>query len=401
MDLDNVKLSIVGLGYVGYPLFKLFSKQFDCIGIDNNIKVIQRLQENESEQGAFCNSLYTTDYVDIANCNIHIVTVPTPIDRFYNPDIKMLKDVCVNLATSMKPGCIIIFESTVAPGTTDEICIPLLEQYSGLKINADFHVGYSPERVNVGDIHHNTANTSKIISASSDYALNVMYILYSAIIDAPIIKATSIKVAEAAKMYENVQRDVLIALANEYSNYCHSEGIDIKEVTACAATKWNFSNALPGLVGGHCIGVDPYYVIDRAQQNGLNLPLIRTAREVNEQSVIKSAYRFIHRVNNNLGNTKSLSLLVLGFSYKQDIGDIRNTKIAKFIELVTPEFSQVNCFDPLVDKQAAKQEYDIDVLTSLDELKPSYNVTIKMHNHTCFAALSVNSEQFYSLDQFL
>ena len=130
MDLDNVKLSIVGLGYVGYPLFKLFSKQFDCIGIDNNIKVIQRLQENESEQGAICNSLYTTDYVDIANCNIHIVTVPTPIDRFNNPDITMLKDVCVNLATSMKPGCIIIFESTVAPGTTDEICIPLLEQYS-------------------------------------------------------------------------------------------------------------------------------------------------------------------------------------------------------------------------------------------------------------------------------
>lgn len=404
MDLDKIKISIIGLGYVGYPLFKLFSKHFECVGLDINAHTIQRIEGKEYEQGisAFMGKVHlTTNYADISDCDVHIVTVPTPIDQDKNPDLSMLMSVCYNLAPYIKEGCTVIFESTVAPGTTDEICIPILEEKSGKKVNADFGVGYSPERVNVGDTTHTTSNTNKIISASSEETLEVIFKLYSSVIDATLVKASSIKVAEAAKMYENVQRDVLIALANEYSQYCHAEDIDIQEVTACASTKWNFSKVYPGLVGGHCIGVDPYYIIDRAKSKNMKMSLINSAREINEDAVLHVARRFINRVKKEFGDTQTKSLLVLGFSYKKDTGDTRNTKIARFIQIVSDKFAIVDCIDPLVDEKLVKREFNISILTTSQQLQPHYDVCIKMLNHSCLNESEYSIGNFYSLEQFL
>lgn len=408
MDSDNIKVSIIGLGYVGLPLLRLFSKHYECVGLDISQQVIQKLQENKPRQGdtldieiTSTTPLYTSNYSDIADCDIHIVTVPTPIDKDRHPDLRMLTSVCIELSPFMKKGCLVVFESTVAPGTTDEVCVPLLEKGSGLKINEDFYVGYSPERINVGDSIHTTANTEKIIAGSSEYALDLVFRLYSSVIEAPLIKATAIKVAEAAKMYENVQRDVLIALSNEYSKYCRAEGIDINEVTACASTKWNFARAYPGLVGGHCIGVDPYYVIDRAEGKGITLRLINSARGINEQTVSNMADLFIEHVSHDIGEIKSKSLLVLGFSYKRNVGDVRNTKVARFIDIVSHRFGLVDCFDPLVDENEVEKEYDMQVLTSMQKLKHHYDVCIKMLDHTCFAKFEHSIDHYYSLEQFL
>lgn len=404
MDLDKIKISIIGLGYVGCPLFRLFSKHFECVGLDMNPDTIQRIKDKEFDQGnpAFMDNVYlTTNYADIADCNVHIITVPTPIDHDKNPDISMLKSACSHLAPYIQEGSIVIFESTVAPGTTDEVCIPILEEKSGKKVNIDFGVGYSPERVNVGDENHSTSNTNKIISASSEQTLDVIFRLYSSVIDAPLVKASSIKVAEAAKMYENVQRDVLIALSNEYSKYCHAEGIDIHEVTSCASTKWNFAKAYPGLVGGHCIGVDPYYVIDRAKSKNVQLSLINSARDINENTVVHVAKRFVNCVKKEIGETQTRTLLVLGFSYKKNIGDIRNTKIEKFLQLVSKEFADVDCIDPLVDNNLIEHEYNMLIFTSYQQLKPHYDVCIKMLNHSCFDTFEHNIGHFYSLQQFL
>ena len=265
-----INIAVIDLGYVGLPLYCLLSKKYRCKGFDLDTERIQQLREGKDAHNivSFSNiqetirmNLVTTNWIDIKDCNFYIVTVPTPIDDDNHPDTSSLENVCYNIGNQLNKNDIVVFESTVYPGATEDLCVPILEKTSGLSYIRDFTVGYSPERINIGDKKHSIENTPKIISATNDITLNVICDVYGAVLKDNIVKASSIKVAEAAKMYENVQRDVLIALANQYSDYCRAENISISDVTDCASTKWNFANVNPGLVGGHCIGVDPYYLL--------------------------------------------------------------------------------------------------------------------------------------------
>lgn len=248
----------------------------------------------------------------------------------------------------------------------------------------EFSLGYSPERVNVGDNFHQLVNTPKIISASDNKSLEVICKLYRSVIDAAIIKASSIKVAEAAKMYENVQRDVLIGLANEYSEFCRNIGISIHEVTSCASTKWNFSKVLPGLVGGHCIGVDTYYLLEKAKRLGQDLSVVRTAREINESKSRKVFERMKSALLERNLDPADADILILGFSYKKDTSDIRNTKIASIIMMMREYAKSVVCYDPLVDSRAVKEMYNIDVQTDISTLSKEYKIIFKLVEHSVF-----------------
>lgn len=311
------------------------------------------------------------------------MTVPTPVDIDRRPDTSALEDVCENLSSLLKKDDIVIFESTVFPGATEELCLPILEDGSGLKLG-EFSLGYSPKRVNVGDNFHQLVNTPKIISASDNKSLEVICKLYRSVIDAAIIKASSIKVAEAAKMYENVQRDVLIGLANEYSEFCRNIGISIHEVTSCASTKWNFSKVLPGLVGGHCIGVDTYYLLEKAKRLGQDLSVVRTAREINESKSRKVFERMKSALLERNLDPADADILILGFSYKKDTSDIRNTKIASIIMMMREYAKSVVCYDPLVDSRAVKEMYNIDVQTDISTLSKEYKIIFKLVEHSVF-----------------
>lgn len=396
-DLIDSTICIVGLGYVGLPLFCLLSSKYRCIGLDQDNSRVDNLNQGHDNRNcvkdadiksSLSNSIITSSWDVVEGINIYIITVPTPVDKDRKPDTSALRDVCVNLSSRLKKNDIIIFESTVYPGATEELCLPILETKSGLRLG-EFSIGYSPERVNVGDNLHQLANTPKIISASDNTTLELIYNLYSSVIDTSIIKASSIKVAEAAKMYENVQRDVLIGLANEYSEFCRNIGIDIREVTSCASTKWNFSTVFPGLVGGHCIGVDTYYLLDKAERQAQDLPIVRTARETNEKMVDLVLDRMISALKQRNLNLNETKVLILGFSYKKDTSDIRNTKIATIIKLLSGHVKKVDCFDPLVDSKSVNTVYGIDVLTESNNINNEYNAVFKLVDHTVFSAYNL------------
>lgn len=378
-------IAVIGLGYVGWPLYMLLSSKFDCWGLDGNV---QKVEDIHSSYPQYQN--ITASWDDIKQCDTFIVAVPTPIDENKHPDTSSLKSVCIEISKVIKNGDIVIFESTVFPGATEELCIPIIESGSGLSLNNDFFVGYSPERINVGDPMHKLDNTPKIVSASSNDALPIIANLYETIINAPIVRASSIKIAEAAKMYENVQRDVLIALANEYSEFCSKEGIDILEVTKCASTKWNFANVLPGLVGGHCIGIDPYYLLHRAEQLGVDIPFVHCGRKVNESKPLKVAKKIIKFISEHTSPNEDLKILILGFSYKANTADIRNTKVAEVYNKLKERYPTTDCYDPFVDIGEAKKEYGIALL----DVKPDidkYDYVIRMVNHNCFESLALNN----------
>ena len=390
-------IGIIGLGYVGLPLFCLFSQKYECWGLDkdeNRIRMLLSGKDNRNCQterdicNALCRSHLTSNWQELIKCNIFIVAVPTPVDTSHKPELSSLVDACRSLGQVISKDDIIVFESTVYPGVTDEICIPILEEVSGLKVVDDFHVGYSPERINVGDKNHQLENIPKIVAATDDFALHSISLFYKDVIKAKIIHASSIKVAEAAKMYENVQRDTLIALANEYSEYCRMEGIDIKEVTDCAATKWNFANVRPGLVGGHCIGVDAYYLLERSSMKGLDLPLVKTSRSVNENKVNIVSDR-IEAYANSKGLTHQ-KVLILGFSYKPNTADTRNTKIMDLINNLQHNFEVVDCYDPLVDHDYVKTYYGLDLIKTESLNVNQYDVVVLAVNHDCFANISCN-----------
>jgi len=299
-------------------------------------------------------------------------------------------------------GDIIVFESTVYPGATEEICIPLLESGSKMKSNRDFFVGYSPERINVGDNEHCMANTPKIVSAQNEETLEVICGIYHEVLNADIIKASSIKTAEAAKMYENVQRDVLIALANQYSEYCRIEELNIQEVTECASSKWNFAKVFPGLVGGHCISVDPYYLLARAKEKDMTLQLVETARSINETKVKHVAKRIIDYAKREFPNRTDLKFLILGFSYKSNVGDIRNTKIADLVSLLSTAIDSIDCYDPLVSKEDVKNIYGLDILTSIsDTTKEEYDLAIVAVRHNFITDVSYNAKITKNLEDFV
>lgn len=402
----NINIAVIGLGYVGLPLFCLLSKHFTCVGIDKDeVRVTQlndgfdyrECEKQHSIRMALRRSSLTSSYSDLMECNVFFVCVPTGIDEHKLPDLEPLKNVCESLGSILKHGDIVIFESTVFPGATEEFCIPILEKNSAMRVNEDFSIGYSPERINVGDKCHKFASIPKIISASNIDSLSLMKDIYSTFLDAPIIEASSIKVAEASKMYENVQRDVLIALANEYANFCKLEGISISEVTECAASKWNFSKVNPGLVGGHCIGIDTYYLIQRAKEIKLTLDLVQTARSINESVPKKIA----NRIKEYAVSINAQRVLLLGFSYKANTPDCRNTKVADVYNELKRYSLVVDCFDPIVDIKKVGKDYGVSMINSKEVLSKDYDLIVKMVDHNVFDKMEFANSLLIKLNDLL
>lgn len=387
------KIAVLGLGYVGLPLFCLFSKHYHCVGFDSDNERTtllsrgidaKRCEKEENINAAIRNSIIVSNSNAIRDCNVFVICVPTGVTSSHEPDLFPLKSACFVVGSNLKKGDLVIFESTVFPGATDEICIPILEEYSGLTLNIDFGVGYSPERINVGEEIHHLSITPKIISGSSSEVLNKIEKLYSSIISAPLCRASSIKVAEAAKMYENVQCDTLIALANEFSLYCGKERIDSFEVTRCASTKWNFASIYPGLVGGHCIGIDPYYLIERAKSKSLDLPLVSTARCINENET----FIVIKKISDLIGD-KDCSILILGASYKANISDIRNSKSIEIIKRLHDQGVTIMAFDPIIDTSLLSPEIESLFIKDQSELILRYDIVIKLVNHSIFDKFNI------------
>lgn len=380
-------IAVIGLGYVGLPLFCQLSTSFPVIGYDVDIMRVEEIKRGfdskdtvtkEQLRNTLSRSEITTDINKLTVSRMFIVTVPTPITNKCEPDTSALENACMSLSKVIKKGAIVVFESTIYPGATEEFCVPLLCE-SGLRYNVDFFVGYSPERINVGDNEHQIKDVSKIVSGSTPEVTDTIASVYQTILSKSVVVASCIKVAEAAKMYENVQRDLLIALANEYSDYCDREKISIDEVTSCASSKWNFSNVRPGLVGGHCIGVDPYYLLQRASTKGMNMSLIRRARQINENK----PFVVVEKIKNHLRNLKLseyAKILLLGFSYKPNCGDIRNTKVAVVLDELKKQGFLADCFDPLVNNDEVFEEYGLRLLSAPINIQ-DYDLIVVMVEH--------------------
>ncbi|UDY82937.1 nucleotide sugar dehydrogenase [Vibrio diabolicus] len=387
-SLENARVGIIGLGYVGLPLAVEFGKKSPTIGFDINQDRIDELSagrdstlecsDNELAEAKYLS--YTSSLQELKECNVYIVTVPTPIDEHKQPDLTPLIKASEALGTVVNQGDIIIYESTVYPGATEEDCIPVVERVSGLKFNQDFFAGYSPERINPGDKENRLTTIKKVTSGSTEEVSNFVDELYNSIISAGTHRASSIKVAEASKVIENVQRDVNIALINELHQIFERLGIDTKEVIEAAATKWNFMKLMPGLVGGHCIGVDPYYLLHKSETTGYVPDLMRTAREINNGMVDYIASRFVRELIERKINPVDLSVVILGVSFKENCPDLRNTKVYElYRELVSFGF-KVNIYDPWVDKSELYKEYNLELV---DNLNGNFDVAILSVGHDC------------------
>ena len=397
-------IAVVGLGYVGLPLLCQLSTSFPVIGYDVDIKRVEEIEKGldskesvtkEQLRDALSRSEITTDIDKISSSKMFIVTVPTPITNNYEPDTSALENACLSLSKVLRNGAIVVFESTIYPGATEELCVPLLCK-SGLRYNVDFFVGYSPERINVGDVEHQIKDVSKIVSGSTPEVTCTIASVYQTILSKSVVIASCIKVAEAAKMYENVQRDLLIALANEYSEYCDKEKISMDEVTLCASSKWNFSNVRPGLVGGHCIGVDPYYLLQRASTKGMNMSLIKNARQINENKPLIVAERIINHIR-DLKLSKCAKILLLGFSYKPNSGDIRNTKVAVVLNELEKQGFHTDCFDPLVNNDEVLEEYGLRLLSAPIDIQ-NYDLIVVMVEHDALASVILSSDRNKIMD---
>ena len=366
-DFSSVRIAIIGLGYVGLPLAVEFSKYFPVVGFDHNPKRINALKaghdstlELSDEELSQPNQLqYSAEIADLINCNVYIVTVPTPIDENKNPDIYLLLEASKTVGKVLKNKDVVIYESTVYPGATEEDCVPALEAYSNLKLNQDFHVGYSPERINPGDKLHRLQDIKKITSGSTSESAAYIDLLYQKIIKAGTHQAPSIKVAEAAKVIENTQRDLNIALINELAIIFNKMQIDTEAVLEAAGTKWNFLPFKPGLVGGHCIGVDPYYLTHKAQAIGYQPEVILAGRRLNDGMGSYVASQLIKALVKQGTSLKGASILVMGLTFKENCPDIRNTRVVDIVAELKSYNCDVDIYDPWVSAEEAQQEYDI------------------------------------------
>lgn len=393
MKSNNLKLAIIGLGYVGLPLAVEFGKKRDVFGFDINIERINQLENNQDFTLEVCEAelkssrglTFTNKVEDISNCNCFIVTVPTPIDEDKNPDLTPIKNATEMLAKILKKNDIVIYESTVYPGTTEEYCVPILEAFSGLKFNEDFFCGYSPERINPGDKEHKLINITKITSGSTQEIANVVDDLYKEIIKAGTHKAESIKVAEAAKVIENTQRDLNIALINELAVIFNQMNIDTDAVLKAASTKWNFLSFKPGLVGGHCIGVDPYYLTYKAQSIGYNPEVILAGRKLNDGMGKYVAMQLSNKFKEKGLSIAGKRILIMGLSFKENCPDLRNTKVVDVYEHLKTLDCNVDCYDPWVDSLESEKLYDIKLV---EEIKKNFYDAI---------LLAVNHREFINL----
>jgi len=373
MNKPLKKIAIIGLGYVGLPLAVEFGKKRPVIGFDINTKRIEELKNNkdntlelgEDQLLSATNLKFTSSLRDLENCQIYIVTVPTPIDSMNVPDLSLLKSASEMIGGLIKQGDLVIYESTVYPGATEEVCIPIIEDKSGFIINKDFHCGYSPERINPGDKEHSLSSIIKVTSGSNDKAAQEVDEIYSSIIAAGTHKAKSIKIAEAAKVIENTQRDLNIALMNELSIIFQKLDIDTMEVIEAAKTKWNFLPFTPGLVGGHCIGVDPYYLTHKAQQVGYEPKVILAGRKINDGMSEYISETLKLELNKNYDDLSKTKILVLGLSFKENCPDIRNSKVVDIIKSLESDGVRVDTYDPWIDPVLAKSEYNVDCLLEM------------------------------------
>lgn len=394
---DNIKIAVIGLGYVGLPLARLFATKYTVVGFDiveNRILNLKEgidttseleagvlksvLVDKPSQKGLFC----TSDSKDIADCNYFIITVPTPVDKNNRPDFTSLLVSSETVGKYLKRGDIVVFESTVYPGATEEKCVPVLEKISGLEFNNDFFVGYSPERINPGDKEHTVENILKITSGSTPQAALNIDNLYKSVIKAGTFLVSSIKIAEAAKVIENSQRDINIAFVNELAKIFNLMNIDTQEVLAAAATKWNFLPFKPGLVGGHCIGVDPYYLAQRAQEFGYHPEIILAGRRLNDSMGEYIASQIVKLMIQKSIVINNANVLMLGITFKENCSDVRNTKIVDVIKALKSYGLSVTIFDPLANYEDVKKEYGLEILHILP--KDTFDAIILGVSHKAF-----------------
>jgi len=397
-DLSQLKLAIIGLGYVGLPLAAEFGKHRITVGFDINTDRIDELRKGHDhtlevspEELRDARHLsFTADLEDIRSANVFIVTVPTPIDGYHRPDLGPLLSASATVGKVLKPGDIVIYESTVYPGCTEEDCVPVLEEQSGLAFNRDFFCGYSPERINPGDKVNRLTTIKKVTSGSTPEVADLVDRLYNEVVTVGTHRAPSIKVAEASKITENIQRDLNIALINELALIFNKLGIDTLSVLEAAGSKWNFLHFRPGLVGGHCIGVDPYYLTHKAEGMGHHPDVILAGRRINEymgQEVAERTVRLMVRRGLPIAGGK---VLVLGLTFKENCPDIRNTRVVDILAVLRGYGAQVDVYDPWIDRAEALAEYGIDALADLPQAGAGYSAIIWAVNHQEFVTLGAD-----------
>jgi UDP-N-acetyl-D-galactosamine dehydrogenase len=393
---EDTRVAVIGLGYVGLPLAVGFGRQLPTLGFDINQARIAELRQFRDhtlevapeELEATPQLSFSADAADLASCNVFIVTVPTPIDDAKRPDLTPLESASRAVGKAIRRGGTAIFESTVYPGATEEVCVPIIERESGLKFNVDFFAGYSPERINPGDKQHRLETIMKVTSGSTPEVADFVDALYRRVITAGTHKASSIRVAEAAKVIENTQRDLNIALINELALIFHRLGIDTSEVLAAAGTKWNFLPFKPGLVGGHCIGVDPYYLTHKAQQIGYHPEVILSGRRINDGMGEHVAHRVIKIMTQRRIHAAGADVLVLGLAFKENCPDLRNTRVVDVVGELKSYHANVHVYDPWVSADEARHEYGLDLVR---ELTPGrYDAVILAVAHHQFIELGAD-----------
>lgn len=381
MNKHNRKISVVGLGYVGLPVAVEFGKTRQVIGFDvNSTRIdelkqgVERTNEVEAHDLVETDILYTCDANDLKKADFHIIAVPTPVNNAKQPDLSPVINASRTVGKQLKKGDIVVYESTVYPGATEEDCIPILEQESGLRWRVDFNVGYSPERINPGDKVHTFKTITKIVSGDTPETLEIVAAVYESVVKVGVHRAPSIKVAEAAKVIENTQRDLNISLMNELALIFNKMKIDTRDVLAAASSKWNFLPFDPGLVGGHCIGVDPYYLTYKASILGYTPQVILSGRGINDSMGSFIATQIVKELIKNGVCVKGSIVTVLGFTFKENVPDIRNTRVIDIVRELLDYGINVQVFDPMSDIHEIKEEYDIELLANEDELKSAHAV---------------------------
>lgn len=398
--MQNIKIAVIGLGYVGLPLARLFSTKYETIGFDmsqsrvdalmsghdTTLEVDDKLLQEAIANGFKC----TTDINDIKDCNFYVVAVPTPVDNDNRPDLKPLWGASETVGKVISKGDIVVYESTVYPGVTEEECLPVVERVSKLKFNRDFYAGYSPERINPGDKLHTVEKIKKVTSGSTPEIADIVDSVYNSVLINGTHKAPSIKVAEASKIIENSQRDVNIAFINELAKIFNAMGIDTHDVIEAAASKWNFIKLNPGLVGGHCISVDPYYLIQKAQVYGVLPRIMFSARRLNDGMGAYVANQTIKAMNLKGVKVKDANILILGVTFKENCPDIRNTKIVDIYHTLKEYTSNITIFDPWANPEAVKHEYGIEITQNcIDALHGKFDAVILGVAHKQFTEINV------------
>ena len=404
MDINSFKIAVIGMGYVGLPLATEFGKILETIGLDlNEVRIKElikgldsTLEVNPSELSNAKKLSYTTNINDIKDCNIFIVTVPTPIDELKQPDLNPLKQATETLGGLLKKNDIVIYESTVYPGATEEICVPILENKSGLRFNVDFYCGYSPERINPGDKEHRVTSIKKVTSGSNPEVATTVDNLYKLIITAGTYKAESIKVAEAAKVIENTQRDVNIALINELALIFNKLGIDTEAVLRAAGTKWNFLKFWPGLVGGHCIGVDPYYLTYKALEVGYNPEIILAGRRINDNMGSYIVKEVVHLMNLKNITIKGSNILIMGLTFKENCPDLRNTRVLDLVDGFKESLCNVDIFDPWVSEDEVMSAYGLKSVSK--PVNSKYDSIVIAVAHDEFKAMNLAQIKSFAKD---